>query len=127
MTGAINPQISALTRELGGSPVVVMWTDLYNSLQKKVIDAALSNSHRILTFSLMDVCSNVSVFYGASGWQGYSINMKVWKKMPENIKKILVDETTRAAEKMHNEFLRLHDEDIEILKKKRDQCTYNIP
>lgn len=118
MTGAINPQISALTRELGGSPVVVMWTDLYTSLQKKVIDAGLSNSHQMLTFSLTDVCSNVSIFYGASGWQGYSINMNVWSKMPEHIKKILIDETTRAAQKMHNEFLRLHDEDIENLKKK---------
>jgi TRAP-type C4-dicarboxylate transport system substrate-binding protein len=119
MTGAINPQISALTRELGGSPVVVMWTDLYTSLQKKVIDAGLSNSHQMLTFSLTDVCSNVSVFYGTSGWQGYSINMKVWKKMPEHIKNILLDETAGAARKMHNEFLRLHDEDIENLKKKR--------
>ena len=118
MTGAINPQISALIKELGGSPVVVMWTDLYTSLQKKVVDAGLSNSHQMLTFSLTDVCSNVSIFYGASGWQGYSINMKVWNKMPEHIKKILIDETTRAAEKMHNEFLRLHDEDIENIKKK---------
>ena len=118
MTGAINPQISAMTRELGGSPVVVMWTDLYTSLQKKVIDAGLSNSHQMLTFSLTDVCSNVSVFYGASGWQGYSINMKIWNKMPEHIKNILIDETTRAAEKMHTEFLKLHDEDIENLKKK---------
>ena len=118
MTGAINPQIAAMTRELGGSPVVVMWTDLYTSLQKKVIDAGLSNSHQMLTFSLTDVCSNVSVFYGASGWQGYSINMKVWNNMPEHIKNILLDETRKAAEKMHSEFLRLHDEDIENLKKK---------
>ncbi|MBN2418290.1 MAG: TRAP transporter substrate-binding protein [Deltaproteobacteria bacterium] len=118
MTGAINPQISALTRELGGAPVVVIWTDLYTSLQKKVIDAGLSNTHQMLTFSLTDVCSNVSIFYGASGWQGYSINMKVWKKMPEHIKTILMDETAKAAEKMHEKFLRLHDEDIEDLKKK---------
>lgn len=118
MTGAINPQISAMTRELGGSPVVVMWTDLYTSLQKKVIDGGLSNSHQMLTFSLTDVCSNVSIFYGASGWQGYSINMKVWAKMPEHIKNILVEETNRAAGKMHSEFLKLHNEDIENLKKK---------
>ena len=116
MTGAINPQIAAMTRELGGSPVVVMWTDLYTSLQKKVIDAGLSNSHQMLTFFLTDVCSNVSIFYGASGWQGYSINMKIWEKMPEKIKNILVDETGRAARKMHDEFLRLHDDDIENLK-----------
>ena len=118
MTGAINPQISAMTRELGGSPVVVMWTDLYTSLQKKVIDAGLSNSHQMLTFSLTDVCSNISVFYGASGWQGYSINMRVWNNMPEHIRNILLDEARRAAENMHNEFLRLHNEDIENLKKR---------
>ncbi len=118
MTGAINPQISAMTRELGGAPVVVMWTDLYTSLQKKVIDAGLANSHQMLTFSLTDVCSNVSIFYGASGWQGYSINMKVWNNMPEHIKNILIEETGLAAGKMHQEFLKLHDEDIENLKKK---------
>lgn len=117
MTGAINPQISAMTKELGGSPVIVMWPDLYTSLQKRVIDAGLANSHQMLTFFLTDVCSNVSIFYGASGWQGYTINMKIWEKMPENIKNILVEETNRAARKMHNEFLKLHDEDIENLKK----------
>lgn len=118
MTGAINPQISALTQILGGAPVVVTWTDLYTSLQKKIIDAGLCNTHQILTFSLTDVCSNVTLFYGASGWQGYSINLNVWNRMPDHIKKILLDEADKAAEKMHREFLRLHDEDIEILKEK---------
>jgi TRAP-type C4-dicarboxylate transport system substrate-binding protein len=49
MVGAINPQISTMVRLLGGSPVVVMWTDLYTSLQKKVIDGGLCNSHQMLT------------------------------------------------------------------------------
>ncbi|MFC1838304.1 TRAP transporter substrate-binding protein [Thermodesulfobacteriota bacterium] len=118
MTGAINPQISALTQMLGGAPVVVTWTDLYTSLQKKIIDAGLCNTHQILTFSLTDVCKNVTVFYGASGWQGYSINLNVWNKMPEHIKEILLDEADKAAKKMHREFMRLHDEDIEILRTK---------
>jgi len=118
MMGAINPQISALTQVLGGAPVVVIWTDLYTSLQKKIIDAGLSNTHQMHTFSLTDVCSNVSIFYGASGWQGYSINLKVWNRMPGHIKEILLDETDKAAKKMHREFLRLRDEDIEALKSK---------
>lgn len=118
MAGAINPQISALTQILGGAPVVVTWTDLYTSLQKKIIDAGLCNTHQILTFSLTDVCSNVTIFYGASGWQGYSVNLNVWNKMPEHIREILLDETNKAAKKMHGEFLRLHDEDIEHLRNK---------
>lgn len=118
MVGAINPQISTMVRLLGGSPVVVMWTDLYTSLQKKVIDGGLCNSHQMLTFSLTDVCSNVSIFYGASGWQGYSINLNIWNSMPQEIKNILMEETGRAAQKMHEEFLRLHDEDIKELREK---------
>ena len=118
MTGAINPQISALTQILGGAPVVVTWTDLYTSLQKKIIDAGLCNTHQVLTFSLTDVCSNVTVFYGASGWQGYSVNLNVWRKMPQHIREILLDETDKAAKKMHREFLRLHDEDIQNLRTK---------
>jgi TRAP-type C4-dicarboxylate transport system substrate-binding protein len=37
---------------------------------------------------------------GVSGWNGYSINLDLWKKMPKHIQEILQEETVKAADWM---------------------------
>jgi TRAP-type C4-dicarboxylate transport system substrate-binding protein len=94
-----------------------MWTDLYTSLQKKVIDGALNGIHGTLENGLMDVCSDVTLFFGASAWNGYTINLDVWKEMPGHIQVILQEEVDRAVDWMHMKLAQWEHEDIEHLKK----------
>ncbi|MBN2061357.1 MAG: TRAP transporter substrate-binding protein DctP [Deltaproteobacteria bacterium] len=98
LAGAISPPVAALIKELGGAPVTIIWTDLYESLQKKVIDAACQGLHGARNFGLFEVCKYVTIFYGIAGWNGFSINLDVWKKMPKDIQQILQEETTIAGE-----------------------------
>jgi len=101
LAGAISPPTAALIKELGGSPVTIMWTDQYEALQKKVIDAVTQGTHGALVMGLMDVCKHATIFFGLAGWNGFSINLDVWNKMPKHIQQILQEEATKAGEWMN--------------------------
>ena len=102
LTGAISPPVAAMIKELGGSPVTIMWTDMYESLQKGVIDATTQSTHGALVMGMTDVCKHVTLFFGAALWNGFQINLDLWKKMPKDIQKILQEEATATAEWMNN-------------------------
>lgn len=118
MIGAISPTMANMIKELGGSPVTVMWTDLYTSLQRGVIDAAANGTHGSIENSLTDVCTDISYFFGASAWNGYTINLDLWKKMPTHVQQILLEEVDKAVAWMHKKLLQWEVEDIESFKKR---------
>ncbi len=113
MVGAISPAMAKMIQGLGASPVTVMWTDLYTSLQKGVIDGAANGTHGTIENGLLDVCSGVTYFFGAAAWNGYTINLNVWKGMPPDVQKILLEETERAVDWMHNKLLEYEKEDMQ--------------
>ncbi len=119
LTGAISPPAAALIKEMGGSPVTIMWTDMYESLQKKVIDATTQGLHGGRIIGLADVCKFVTIFYPIAGWNGFQINLDIWKKMPKDIQQALLDAAADVAEYM-NETTdgKLGDDDIAEFKKK---------
>jgi TRAP-type C4-dicarboxylate transport system substrate-binding protein len=100
LCGAISPPTAVLIKELGGSPVTIMWTDMYEAMQKKVIDATTQGSHGGVILGLPEICKYVTIFFGVAGWNGFSINLDIWKKMPESIQKILQEEVEKAADWM---------------------------
>jgi TRAP-type C4-dicarboxylate transport system substrate-binding protein len=118
LTGAISPPTAALIKEMGGSPVTVMWTDMYESLQKKVIDATTQGPHGALVMGMTDVCKFATIFFGIAGWNGFQINLDIWKKMPKNIQQILQEEATAVAEFMNATVeTKLGDDDFEAFRK----------
>jgi TRAP-type C4-dicarboxylate transport system substrate-binding protein len=117
LVGAISPILSAMVKELGGSPVTIMWTDLYTSLQKGVIDGTTTGTHGSLETGLMDVCSHVTIFFGAAAWNGYSINLGVWNDLPENIQQIMQEEIEWAVDWTHNMMAKWEDEDMQAYKR----------
>ncbi len=113
MIGSISPAMAKMIQALGGSPVTVMWTDLYTSLQKGVIDGTANGTHGSIENGLLDVCSDVTYFFGAAAWNGYTINLKVWKEMPPDVQKILLEETDKAVDWMHNKLAGYETEDMQ--------------
>jgi TRAP-type C4-dicarboxylate transport system substrate-binding protein len=112
MVGAITPQMADLIQVLGGSPIVVMWVDLYTSLEKSVIDAVLVPTAGALAAGLSDVSSDATIFYACSGVMGYTINLDVWEAMPEHIQDILLEETQQTGKTLNEMGIRQHDENI---------------
>ncbi len=118
MIGAISPAMAKMIQELGASPVTVMWTDLYTSLQKGVIDGTANGTHGSIENGLLDVCSDVTYFFGAAAWNGYTINLDLWRSMPVNIQKILLEETEKAVDWMHNKLLEYEKSDMQTFLEK---------
>lgn len=118
MIGAISPAMAKMIQELGASPVTVMWTDLYTSLQKGVIDGTANGTHGSIENGLLDVCSDVTFFFGAAAWNGYTINLDLWKSMPENVREILLEETEKAVDWMHDKFLEYEVSDMQTFVKR---------
>jgi TRAP-type C4-dicarboxylate transport system substrate-binding protein len=100
LVGAISPPIAGMIKELGGSPVTIMWVDMYEAMQKKVVDANTQGTHGGLILGLPEVCKYITIFFGIALWNGYTINLDVWKKMPGSIQKILQEEVDKAADWM---------------------------
>jgi TRAP-type C4-dicarboxylate transport system substrate-binding protein len=119
LIGTISPPSAKLVKELGGSPVTIMWTDLFESLQKKVIDGAIQGTHGMVVSQLFQVTKYGTIFFGIAGWNGYTINLDVWNKMPQPIKDILQEEADRAMDWMSQvTTTKLPDDDMKVLKEK---------
>jgi len=127
LVGTISPPTAAMVKHLGGSPVTIMWTDTYESLQKKVIDATIQGTHAMVVMGMTDVCKHVTLFFGMGAPNGYTINLDVWKKMPQHIQKILQEEIDRAADWMNETVMtKVGDEDIKAFKE-QGVSVYIVP
>ena len=110
---------STMLKQLGASPVTIVFTDIYESLQKRVVDAASQSAHGGVVFSFPDVCKHYTAVYCMPAPAGYTINLDVWKKMPSHIQQILVEETQAAAEWMDNVVINeLPDVDLKVFAEK---------
>lgn len=118
MIGSISPAMANLIQKLGGSPVTVMWTDLYTSLQKGVIDGTANGTHGSIENGLLDVVTDVTYFFGAAAWNGYTINLKVWNDMPKDVQQILLEETDKAVDWMHEKLAGYETEDMQTFLKR---------
>jgi TRAP-type C4-dicarboxylate transport system substrate-binding protein len=127
LVASVSPSTTTLFKGLGASPVNIVFTDIYESLQKKVVDAASLNAHGGISFSFPDVCKHFTAFLGIPALMGYSINLDVWKKMPPHIQKILQEETDRAGEWIGNVMVtQLPEIDLKTLKEK-EVSVYYLP
>jgi TRAP-type C4-dicarboxylate transport system substrate-binding protein len=118
LLGSLSPMTSELAKALGASPVVIMWTDFYESLQKKVIDGVTNGTHGSVNMNLFDICKYSTIYFGLTQWNGFGINLDVWKKMPPNIQKILQEEAQASVNKMHEIMVTLDGEDLKKMKEK---------
>lgn len=126
MVAALSPPTASLIKDLGGSPVTIMWTDMYESLQKKVVDAATQGTHGAIAMKITDVCKHSTLFFGLGSWNGFSINLDVWKKMPPNIQKILQEEVTASVDWMHKLMPKLDEDDVKFMKQNKVE-VYLVP
>lgn len=118
LVGAGSPMTASMFKELGASPVTISWTDLYESLQKGVIDATAQVIHGALMTGLFDVAKQVNVFFGQGAYNGFMINLKIWNEMPQEIKTILQEEINKKIAWMNVTMRQLEKDDIKTLKEK---------
>jgi TRAP-type C4-dicarboxylate transport system substrate-binding protein len=118
MIGAVNPTAAQLVKDLGGAPVTIMWVDIYESLQKKVIDAAIIQPGAALTTNVVDVCKYLVLSDVNASFTGITINLDVWKKMPPTIQRILLEEAKAGADYTHKTKAKMLDDEVKTVRQK---------
>jgi TRAP-type C4-dicarboxylate transport system substrate-binding protein len=124
--GCDTPSGSDLVKALGGSGIIVDFTEDYSSLQKKIIDAKTSAPQYILIAKLYEVAKYYTVFYGLGTLHSININLDVYNKMPQNIKDALNEEMGQVANSVSQKFVTKFYDYIPELTKNGVQ-TYFLP
>ncbi len=115
LVGATNPETAALTTALGGSPVMIPWTECYSNLEKGVVDAVMTSTQWTMISGLNDVASYVIRFYSTPTFNTYLINLDAFNEMPKDVQEILIEEAWKVSEEMSAIHIQAENEDKEIL------------
>jgi TRAP-type C4-dicarboxylate transport system substrate-binding protein len=127
LTASVSPVTSTFIKAVNASPVTMPFPDIFEALQKKIVDGAAMSAHGGINFAYPDVCKNFTSAFTIPAPAGYTINLDVWKKMPPNIQKILLEETQKACDWMNKVVVsELPDKDLKALKEK-GVTVYYLP
>ena len=112
---ALSPTCTSLIEALGAAPVAIHYTESYQSLEKKVVDAVLTAPAAAKVFKLNEVTPHMSAAYFISASHGFSINQKVWNKLPKKIQDILIEEAQKTSKIISDTEMVNFEKDIEEL------------
>ena len=100
IVGCDTPSASALITALGGSAIIVDFTEDYSNLQKGLINAKTSAPQYMLVAKLHEVARYYTVFHGLGSLYTININSDVYGAMPQDIKAIADEEMSALAQKI---------------------------
>lgn len=107
IVGCDNPPSAAMMQALGGSGIIVDFTEDYSNLQKGVIDAKTSAPQYILIAKLYEVAKYYTVFHGLGSLYSINLNLDVYNQMPQRVKDILNEEMRALAAKISQNYVNL--------------------
>ncbi len=98
----ISPITANIVKQLGGSGVAIDFSEAYQAMQKKVIEASPEASSMILTFKLYEIAKYLTKVYLTPTSLGLWINLDVYNKMPADVRQIL-DQCGEEGQEAFNE------------------------
>jgi TRAP-type C4-dicarboxylate transport system substrate-binding protein len=93
----ISPVTAKVVELLGGAGVAMDFSEGYQALQKKVIEATPESGSMVIMFKLNEVAKNITRCYLTPASIGAWINLDVYNGMPDDIKAIF-DQTGKDAQ-----------------------------
>jgi len=105
IVGVDAPPMVELIKALGGSGIVVDFTEDFTNLQKGVIDAKTSAPQYIFIAKLYEVAKYYTIFHGLGTLYAFTINSDVYNKMPQNIKDALAEEMSATAKSISQKYV----------------------
>ena len=90
--------INKAVTELGASPVNITVSELYEALERGVVDTINTDPVNMDDFGLSELAKYVTkgLAFGAGGY-GLVINEKVFQELPENVQEVIVQAGDQAA------------------------------
>jgi TRAP-type C4-dicarboxylate transport system substrate-binding protein len=105
IVGCDTPPSADLIKALGGSGIVVDFTEDFTNLQKGVIDAKTSAPQYMLIAKLYEVAKFYTVFHGLGSLYSFNINLDVYNKMPQSVKDALNEEMLATAKSISQKYV----------------------
>jgi len=97
----ISPVTAKIVELLGGSGVAIDWSEGYQALSKKVVEATVQSGSMVIQFKLNEVAKYVTRAYLYPAAIGIYMNKKVYEEMPPDIQQ-LVDKLGKEAQESTN-------------------------
>jgi TRAP-type C4-dicarboxylate transport system substrate-binding protein len=110
IVGCDTPPMAELIKALGGSGIIVDFTEDYSSLQKGVIDAKTCAPPYILIAKLYEAAKYYTTFHALGTLYSFDINLDVYNEMPDDVKQALNEEMSATAAFMSTGFVDLYYE-----------------
>lgn len=110
-TRASGPFQSGAVQAIGGIPASVEFNEIYEGLQRGVLDCALMDPGSIPGFGYVDVAQELLPISVISGLGGFSISLDLWESLPPEVQNILYEEAARAS----FEFTHIANEDTALV------------
>ena len=107
IVGCDSPSSAGLVTVLGGSGIVVDFSEDYSNLQKGVINAKTSAHQYILIGKLFEVAKYYTVFHGLGSLYSININSDVYDEIPQDVKNILNEEMGALAKEISQYYVNL--------------------
>lgn len=107
IVGCDTPSSADLIAALGGSGIVVDFSEDYSNLQKGVMNAKTSALQYILIAKLYEVAKYCTVFHGLGSLYSININADVYASMPQGVRNILNEEMGALAQKISRYYVTL--------------------
>jgi TRAP-type C4-dicarboxylate transport system substrate-binding protein len=93
------PQQTALLRELGASPITIPMVEVYDSLQRGLLDGFLGPFSVLRGYKLVEVITNLTVADVFVATSVLVMNQRAWDSLPNDLQKTLEELTgSRMAE-----------------------------
>jgi TRAP-type C4-dicarboxylate transport system substrate-binding protein len=114
--GVDAPPMAELIKALGGSGIVVDFSEDYTNLQKGVIDGKTSAPQYIQIAKIYEVAKYYTVFHGLGSLYAFTINLDVYNKMPKEIQDALNEEMSATAKSLSEQYVKKFYELEPVLK-----------
>lgn len=82
------PTQTILLKELGASPITMPASDLYDALQRGMVDGMLTDFPALQGFRFYEVVKYCTTLNSYVLPMGYAFNLQVWNSLPPDIKKV---------------------------------------
>jgi TRAP-type C4-dicarboxylate transport system substrate-binding protein len=107
-TGGVQDEI---IRAMGGVPVQIPAPEMYEALERKIIDGVLMPASSIPSYHIDELVRYCNWGVNVSGGSlGYVVNSRTWDSLPEDIRRIMQEEAERALLNISNTIVERDEE-----------------
>jgi TRAP-type C4-dicarboxylate transport system substrate-binding protein len=95
-----SPALAALVEYFGAVPVTLPFSEVYQGMQRGIVDCAISASLSGYTAKWFEVADHIYPLAVSWGMQGHAANLDFWTGLPADLRQTLTAEFARMEDKM---------------------------